>query len=240
MAVEADPERLAAQSHLEPGALAVECGGEIVEVQTQVDRLVTPYEPAGRDEALGDRRPGERHLDVGEALQKPPRVVANFDRAVGDADFRERHQRVGWAHRWFERAVTWLSIHLWDRPRGFAEVRRVADSWTIATFEPAHFHRYYLNEFFPSVRQFDLARFPDGPALERELRDAGFDDVRLVLFSQRAEISREAVLARIEGRHISTFDLLQEEEIRAGTERARRELPKRVEYGLDWLVAVAA
>jgi SAM-dependent methyltransferase len=141
--------------------------------------------------------------------------------------------------RWFERAVTWLSIHLWDRPRGFAEVRRVADGWTIATFEPGHFDRYYLNEFFPSVRQVDLDRFPDGPTLERELREAGFQEVRLVPFSQRAETSRESVLAKIEGRHISTFDLLGEEEIRAGTERARRELPDRVEYGLEWLVAVA-
>ena len=48
-----------------------------------------------------------------------------------------------------------------------------------------------------------------------------------------------AALAKIEGRHISTFDLLDEAELREGTERARRELPERVEYGLEWLVAVA-
>ena len=141
--------------------------------------------------------------------------------------------------RWFERAVTWLSVHLWDRPRGFAEVRRVADAWVIATFEPGHFHRFYLNRFFPSIERVDLARFPDGPTLERELREAGFEDVRLIPFSQRAEISRDTALAKIEGRHISTFDLLDEDELRAGTERARRELPERVEYGLEWFVAVA-
>jgi ubiquinone/menaquinone biosynthesis C-methylase UbiE len=140
---------------------------------------------------------------------------------------------------WFERAVARLSIHLWDRPRGFAEVRRVAERFTIATFEPQHFHRYYLNEFFPSIERIDLERFPDGPSLEHELRGAGFDEVRLIPFSQRATTSREDVLAKIEGRHISTFDLLDDDEIRAGAERARRELPERVEYGLEWLVAVA-
>jgi ubiquinone/menaquinone biosynthesis C-methylase UbiE len=141
--------------------------------------------------------------------------------------------------RWFERAVTRLSVHLWERPRAFAEVRRVADRWTIATFDPVHFHRYYLNAFFPTIERVDLERFPDGPTLERELGEAGFDEVRLVKLSQRGEHARDAVLARIEGRHISTFDLLDEEEIHAGTERARRELPERVEYGLEWLVAVA-
>jgi ubiquinone/menaquinone biosynthesis C-methylase UbiE len=141
---------------------------------------------------------------------------------------------------WFERAVTSLSIHLWDRPRGFAEVRRVAERWAIATFDPEHFDRYYLNEFFPSIKRIDLARFPDAPTLERELGEAGFEDVRLVHHSQRAVISRGAALARIEGRHISTFDLLEEDEIREGTERARRELPERVEHGLEWLVALAS
>jgi hypothetical protein len=50
---------------------------------------------------------------------------------------------------------------------------------------------------------------------------------------------RATALARIRGRHISTFDLLDEDEIRAGTERAARELPERVEYRLEWLIAVA-
>ena len=58
--------------------------------------------------------------------------------------------------------------------------------------------------------------------------------------SQRAEISREEALAKIHGRHISTFDLLDEDELAEGTARAERELPERVAYGLEWLVAVAA
>ncbi len=142
---------------------------------------------------------------------------------------------------WFERAVAQLSLHLWDRPRAFAELRRVVSGRAVlATFDPAHFSEYWLNEFFPSIERIDLARFPDGETLERELRAAGFADARLVRLHQRAEISREEALAKIHGRHISTFDLLGEDEIADGTARAERELPERVAYRLEWLVAVAA
>ena len=142
---------------------------------------------------------------------------------------------------WFERAVTQLSLHLWDRPRAFVELRRVVTGRAVmATFDPSHFSDYWLNGFFPSIERIDLARFPDGEALERELRSAGFPEPRLVRLSQRAEISREEALAKIGGRHISTFDLLGEDEIAEGTARAERELPERVAYRLEWLIAVAA
>ena len=142
---------------------------------------------------------------------------------------------------WFERAVSQLSLHLWDRPRAFAELRRVVSGrLALATFDPAHFADYWLNAFFPSIERIDLARFPDGETLEAELRAAGFPEPRLVRLGQRAEISREQALAKIHGRHISTFDLLDEAELAEGTARAERELPERVAYRLEWLIAAAA
>jgi hypothetical protein len=63
--------------------------------------------------------------------------------------------------------------------------------------------------------------------------------VRFVRLGQSRVTDRETALARIRGRHISTFDLLDEDEIRAGTARAEHELPERVEYRLEWLIAVA-
>src|SRR5262249_59899647 len=95
MTIETDPERWTAQPYLEPRAFAVERRREIVEAQAHVDRLAAPCEPAGRDEAFGNRRPRKRHLDIGEALRDAPRLVANFDRAVRDADLGERHGRLG-------------------------------------------------------------------------------------------------------------------------------------------------
>ena len=141
---------------------------------------------------------------------------------------------------WFERAAVWLSLHLWDRPRAFAELRRVATGPAVlATFDPAHFSGFWLSEFFPSIERIDRARFPDGETLERELQAAGFPSPRLVRVSQRAEITRETALAKIRGRHISTFDLLEEAEIVAGTEQAEQTLPARITYNLEWLIAVA-
>ena len=71
--------------------------------------------------------------------------------------------------------MTQLSLHLWDRPRAFAELRRVVTGRAVlATFDPAHFGGFWLNAFFPSIERIDLARFPDGETLERELRAAGF------------------------------------------------------------------
>ncbi|HEY1366923.1 MAG TPA: methyltransferase domain-containing protein [Gaiellaceae bacterium] len=143
---------------------------------------------------------------------------------------------------WFERVVMRLVLHLVDRPRALAELRRVlapGGRLALATFAPEHFDEFWLNGLFPSLEAIDRGRFPTPEQLDRAILDAGFATVRLVRLSQSRETDRETALARIRGRHISTFDLLDEDEIRAGTERAEHELPERVEYRLEWLIAVA-
>jgi SAM-dependent methyltransferase len=144
---------------------------------------------------------------------------------------------------WFERVVMRLSVHLVDRPRAFGEAARVlapGGRLVIATFDPAHFDEYWLNRLFPSLERIDRGRFPTPEALERELSAAGFVGVRLVRLHQQAALERELALAKIGGRHISTFQLLPEAEFEQGLARAERELPDRFDYGLHWLVAIAA
>ena len=51
-------------------------------------------------------------------------------------------------------------------------------------------------------------------------------------------LDRADALARIRGRHISTFDLLPADEVDDGTARAERELPERVVARLERLVVV--
>ena len=143
---------------------------------------------------------------------------------------------------WFERAVMWLVCHLVDRPAAFADLRRVlvADGrLVVVTFDPEHFGDFWLNRFFPSLEAIDRARFPDGDQLEAQLAAAGFANVRLLRHSQRASLTREEALARIEQRHISTFDLLDEDEVRRGASVAGQELPANVQYAMEWLIAVA-
>jgi len=141
---------------------------------------------------------------------------------------------------WFERATMWLVAHLVDRPRAFAEAARVlgpGGHFAVATFDPSYFDEFWLNELFPSMEAADRARFPTADELTAEL--GPFDEVRLIRLSQTGSLTREVALDRIRGKHISTFDLIDDEEYAAGLERAERELPERVDYRVEWLIADA-
>ena len=143
----------------------------------------------------------------------------------------------------FDRAVMHLVVHLVDRPRALREIRRVLipdGKLAIATFDPAYFDGFWLIELFPSMEASDRARFPSAETLSSELADAGFTDVRTLRLHQTASLTREAALEKIRARHISTFDLIGVDEYRAGLARAERELPKRIESDVDWLIVVAA
>jgi SAM-dependent methyltransferase len=142
---------------------------------------------------------------------------------------------------WFERALLVLVVHVLDRPRAYAELRRVlADDGrlVIATFDHAQFDDYYLNPYFPSLAEIDRARFPTREGLEAELRAAGFEP-RTIHVHQRTTRSREWILERIRGRFISTLLLLDEAELTEGLARAERQLPEQVEAEQHLLAVVA-
>jgi ubiquinone/menaquinone biosynthesis C-methylase UbiE len=173
-----------------------------------------------------------------------PEMLAVARAKTRRAGFKEgRLEALPFRDGWFDAAVAWLVVHLVDRPAAFAELRRVlrpGGRLAVVTFDPAHFSGFWLNRFFPSLERIDRARFPDAGTLLGELREAGFTGTRLLRLGQEASLDREAALRRIRGRHISTFDLLDEDEIAAGTLRAERELPPVVEYRIEWLIAIAS
>ncbi len=143
----------------------------------------------------------------------------------------------------FERVTMRHAVHLLDRPRAFAEAARVLGAegrLAIATFAAEHFDRYWLSPWFPSLAEVDRRRFPTDDELRGELGVAGLPHVTFVPVRSVEVIEREAALARIRGRHISTFDLLPEEEVADGTARAERELPAHIEVRLEQLVVVAS
>lgn len=174
----------------------------------------------------------------------PEMLAVARGRAPRGVAFKQaRAEALPFKDGWFERAVAMLVVHVLDRPRAFAELRRVlgADGrLVVATFDPAHVHGYWLNRYFPSILEIDLARFAPDDVLADELRAAGFAAVRTLALHQRRTMDRETALERIRGRHISTFDLIDETEIEAGLNRAVKELPEEVEYRLEWLIVVAS
>ena len=144
---------------------------------------------------------------------------------------------------WFDRVVMSLVIHLVDRRKTLAEARRVVQAdgrVAISTFHPDHFATYWLNPYFPSIRTIDEARFPTPAELQAELAEAGFPHFESRRLTSELELDRADALARIRGRHISTFDLLAADEVAEGTARAELELPERIVTRLERLVAVGS
>lgn len=143
---------------------------------------------------------------------------------------------------WFDRATMWLVVHLLERTRAYAEIRRVLGAGgriSLATFDPSYFGLFWFRDYFPSMEEIDRARFPTREDFREELAATGFAEPRFTRISQEATVTREVALERIRGRHIATFDLISDEEWHAGVERAKRELPERVDYRQEWLIAVA-
>jgi ubiquinone/menaquinone biosynthesis C-methylase UbiE len=152
-------------------------------------------------------------------------------------------ERLPFRDGWFDRVTMSLVLHLVDRPLALVEARRVVPSdgrIAISTFHPEHFSSYWLLPFFPSIRAIDEERFPTPDQMELELAEAGFLRVTSRRLGASLEISRDEALARIRGRHISTFDLLSDAELEEGTARAERELPERIETRLERLVMVGS
>ncbi len=172
-----------------------------------------------------------------------PAMLEVARRNAPEATFKQgRAEQLPFKDGWFERAVMWLSSHLVERPAAFAEARRVLGPegrLAVVTFDPSYFDAFWLNALFPSMERVDRARFSTVGELEGELRAAGFAQVELATLSQRGTRTRTEALERIRGRHISTFDLISEEEYEAGLARAEGELPERFEYRVEWLIAVA-
>ncbi len=153
-----------------------------------------------------------------------------------------RAEELPFRDAWFDRVVYSLVVHLVDRPLALAEAARVLvpeGKIVIATFAHEHFDRYWAGRFFPSLAAVDKARFPTEEALAAELAAAGFDDIRSERLYTREEFDRDTALERLRGRHISTFDLLDPDEVRRGIEQAEAELPETVVVELEQLLVTA-
>ncbi len=211
--------------------LAAEAGldrGRVLDVGCGTGRLVA---------ALTERGVEASGVDVS------PEMLAVARRKLPHCTFVEgRAEQLPCGDAAFERVVFSLVVHLVDRPTAFAEAFRVlapSGVAAIVTFDRSHFGGYYLQKFFPSVRAIDELRFPDEATLRAELAAAGFGFTRIVPLSQQATLDRESVLRRVRSRHISTLQLVGEDEYAAGLDRLEEELPDVVAYTSRFLLVVS-
>jgi ubiquinone/menaquinone biosynthesis C-methylase UbiE len=170
-------------------------------------------------------------------------MLAESRRKLPDADLRRGvAEQLPFDDASFD--ATWMSlvVHLLDRPRAFAEARRVlvdGGRLIVVTPDADSFPRAWMAPLFPSYVAVEQARFPSRRVLAEELTAAGFASITVTLVPIERRFSREHALERIRGRYASTFDHFDDEEYRAGLARAERELPDPVEYLLELLVVVA-
>jgi ubiquinone/menaquinone biosynthesis C-methylase UbiE len=204
--------------------------------------------------------PGQRVLDIGcgtgrfLAALAPKASVWGIDaspemlavarqRVPGNVKLKlARAEDPPFKESWFDRVVYWLVVHLLDREAAFRAAKRLlapGGRAGVVTFDSEYFSDFWLNRCFPRFEAIDRARFPTAEEIERELREAGFGQVRIVRHHQHDQIDRETALAKIAGRHISTFDLLDEAEYEDGRALAERTLPAVIEYDTQWLIAIA-
>ena len=170
-------------------------------------------------------------------------MLAVARRKLPGATFVEgRAERLPFTPGSFDRIVYSLVVHLLDRAAAFTEAHRVLardGKIAVVTFDRSHFGGYYLQEYFPSIQTLDEQRFPDRATLVEELTGAGFGHNRIVPLFQDVGIDRASVLRRVRARHISTLQLVAEDEYWAGLEQLEGELPETVRYQSHWLVAVS-
>ncbi|MGH3024247.1 MAG: methyltransferase domain-containing protein [Gaiellaceae bacterium] len=188
--------------------------------------------------ALAER--GARVWGLDPSAEMLAQARANAGKRVA---FKQGHaEALPFKDGWFERAVLRLAVHLVDRPQALAELARVlapGGRVVVATFAPGHFDRYWLSKLIPAIVEIDSRRFPAPERLGEELAAAGFEQISSRRLLQRARLSREEALERIQGRFISTLRLLDDETVAAGLARAERELPAEVESELEWAIVRA-
>lgn len=110
-----------------------------------------------------------------------------------------------------------------DRPRFFQEAYRVLKNGCLAIVTRSHsqIRECLIGRFFPEAAEMDQRRFPEIGQIEAGLREAGFREVFSEPIVDREIVVNEAYVKWMEGRPISTLDMIPGETFTAGIARLR-------------------
>jgi SAM-dependent methyltransferase len=185
-----------------------------------------------------------RHFDVeGVGIDASPNMIEVARREAPEIEFHVgRAEEMPFGEATFEAAVSRMVVHHVDRPRAFAEMRRVLRSGgrvVITTTDPAGFETFWMQPYFPSYVDIERRRFPTGDTLRDELEEAGLGAARVEPFVLERRFDRETALRKLRGRAYSTFTLMSDEEYEAGVAAAESSLPREIVYDLRLLNVLA-
>ncbi len=122
----------------------------------------------------------------------------------------------------FDAAFSNFAVHLFDRPRAFAEVHRVLEAgspYWVKTADPERIGDHWSAPLFPSFVEIEVGRFPGETELRTQLEGAGFS-VEVERRETNEELSRAEAIARLTSGTFSTLALLPPDERAAGIARA--------------------
>jgi ubiquinone/menaquinone biosynthesis C-methylase UbiE len=116
----------------------------------------------------------------------------------------------------------------------FRECARVLERGSMAfvTAPHAFIQNHPMNDYFPSFAKVDLARFQPVEIVETVLRNVGCQRVDHARKSRVPEPVDEAYVDKVEGKFLSTFDLLPQEEFSEGLARLRKDVAEHRRPGL--------
>jgi SAM-dependent methyltransferase len=195
--------------------------------------------PGRATRALAERH-GARATGVDASAEM---VAAARAHVPDDVEVVEaRAEELPFADGAFDAVVAQFVVHLLDRPRAFAEARRVlcpGGAFFVKTEDPATMDGYWAVPLLPSYLAVERSRFPAVDVLERELRGAGFASVEIFHRTVPRELSRAEAIERLTSRAHSTFGLLPPGELEEGIRHAPDVLTDPVRYTLHLVIAIA-
>ena len=176
--------------------------------------------------ADGRTRLGGRRR-AGDARRSRAARVPRASGVQGEGRAEELPFRDGW----FERAVMRQVVQHVDRARALPELARVLGPGGRAVDRHLPARRTSRasgsTRSSPRSRRSTARASPSRARSPRSSRPQASPRRGSSPSSQHRELDRATALERIRGRHISTFDLIDDDELAAGTARAERELPER-------------
>lgn len=122
--------------------------------------------------------------------------------------------------------------HIEDKARAIKEMYRVLKPggrsliWTVSHQQIKDF---LLNEFFPSLQELDLKRFPPISTIKALMDVAGYSNVREETVIWQEQIATSRYIEKVRNKYISTLSLLSKQEFSEGLEKLERCLLQR--YG---------